>query len=89
MKCFTKREYVERMCDLIPNSCVSDKLVVTNETVQSAIALIEEMSALLHVEFAKMVETDLVIEVKNTSRDLFTLARFLEIAFDVIIRDGN
>jgi len=49
--------------------------------------MIEELSAALHEAFADIVENDLVVDVKNTARDLYALGRFLDISFETIIMD--
>ncbi|HDZ25422.1 hypothetical protein LCGC14_0456940 [marine sediment metagenome] len=87
MECFTKKEYLERLSDLIPDCYQRNRLLITSETVRHATQMIEELSAALHEAFADIVENDLVVDVKNTARDLYALGRFLDISFETIIMD--
>ncbi|NGX57212.1 MAG: hypothetical protein K940chlam3_00096 [Chlamydiae bacterium] len=85
MRSFTKNEYLERLSNMIPDSYKPGRLIVTADTVKTATTMVEDLADALHDAFDGMVETDLVVEVKNTARDLYALGRFLDISYEVIM----
>jgi hypothetical protein len=88
MKNFTKQEYLERLGNLIPNCYHLNRLILTTATVRDGILMLEELAIALHKAFEDMVETDLVLDVKDAARDIFSLGRFLDISFETIMNDG-
>lgn len=85
VKALTKKEYLERLKNLLPASTIQgEKLVLTLESINHSCLMTEELIREILKALLPMPETDMVYELKESLRNMWALIRFLAMAFEVI-----
>lgn len=87
----SQSEYMERLINMLPDSTFvgRTKLIFDRDSLVSSARLVEYISEEMHNRLSTLQDTDYVNELKDATRNLVVLGRFLSISCDTITGGCN
>lgn len=82
----TQSEYMERLVNLLPDSTFvgKTKLVFDKDCLLHASEMVEDLSEAMWVSLSGLQDVDYVADLKDATRNLVVLGRFLSVSYGVI-----
>lgn len=82
----TQSEYLERLVNLLPDSAFvgKTKLVFDTNCVTHSAQMVETIAAEMFKTMENFTETDYIADLKDATRNLVVLGRFLTISYQTI-----
>lgn len=78
----TQGEYIERLVNLLPENTFigKQKLVFDNNSLVFSACLVESLADEMDKRFAELQDTDFINDLRDATRNLAVLGRFLAVA---------
>lgn len=86
----TQTEYIERLVNMLPDSAFvgKQKMIFDGSCVGAGANMVEAIADAINKTLDNFTETDYVLDLRDATRNLAVLGRFLAISYDVLLGDN-
>lgn len=86
----TQTEYIERLVNMLPDSAFvgKQKMIFDGSCVGTGANMVEAIADEINKTLDNFSETDYVLDLRDATRNLAVLGRFLAISYEVLLGDN-